>query len=145
MNENTTPHRSGGARVGAAGARLGRDLSEDVAGRYERVTVFRRRRSRLRQIVILSAWTLFYPPLVLGGITGSPATQAVDWVRTAPAEELVAAAMSVGIGVWLVGVLGMTLGLVLGSRGRDRLYYVSTSEVDADLREPRITPTPESP
>lgn len=75
-------------RLGSAGAVTGRAVSQDLAGRYQPVTVYQRKSSKLRQLLGIGGW-IAGVSYVVAYLTQTPIlVDAIDWVREAPAEQV---------------------------------------------------------
>lgn len=129
---NTRMAGSGGERrkrwpmwLGWLGARTGRAVSEDVAGRYQPVTVYQRPASKVRQLLGLGAWVAAVGYVVAWLTNSRILIDAVDWVREAPAEQVAGGTVALVI-FWASAKL-IGLGIRVGQR-RYRYVYVTSTE-----------------
>lgn len=118
--------------LGWLGARTGRAVSEDVAGRYQPVTVYQRPASKVRQLLGLGAWVAAAGYVVAWLTNSRILIDAVDWVRQAPAEQVAGGTVALVI-FWSSAKL-IGLGIRVGQR-RYRYVYVTSTEAEA-MRAP---------
>ncbi|MGZ1492523.1 hypothetical protein [Brevibacterium sediminis] len=118
--------------LGWLGARTGRAVSEDVAGRYQPVTVYQRPASKVRQLLGLGAWVAAVGYVVAWVTNSRILINAVDWVREAPAEQVAGGTVALVI-FWASAKL-IGLGIRVGQH-RYRYVYVTSTEAEA-MRAP---------
>lgn len=118
--------------LGWIGARTGRAVSEDVAGRYQPVTVYQRPASKVRQLLGLGARVAAVGYVVAWLTNSRILVDAVDWVRKAPAEQVAGGTVALVI-FWSSAKL-IGLGIRVGQR-RYRYVYATSTEAEA-MRAP---------
>lgn len=120
-------------RLGSAGAVTGRAVSEDLAGRYQPVTVYQRKSSKLRQLLGIGGW-IAGVSYVVAYLTQTPIlVDAIDWVREAPAEQVAGGTVTLVIFWGTCKIIGRTIRI---GQNRTRLVYV-TSAADERVRSPQ--------
>ncbi|WP_350270822.1 hypothetical protein AAFP32_04525 [Brevibacterium sp. CBA3109] len=137
---NTLESPGGGRRkrswpmwMGWFGARTGRAVGDDVAGRYQPVTVYQRPTSKLRQLLGIGGWVAAVG-YVVTWLTHSPIlVDAISWAREAPAEQVAGGTVTLVIAWSTAKLIGM--GIRIG-QNRTRLVYVTPDKID-ELRAPK--------
>ncbi|MGO0605941.1 hypothetical protein [Brevibacterium linens] len=129
-----TDHRpSWPMRLGSAGAVTGRAVSEDLAGRYQPVTVYQRKSSKLRQLLGIGGW-IAGVSYVVAYLTQTPIlVNAVDWVREAPAEQVAGGTVTLMIFWGTCKIIGRAIRI---GQNRTRLVYVTSAD-DEQVRSPQ--------
>lgn len=118
--------------LGWLGARTGRAVSEDVAGRYQPVTVYQRPASKLRQLLGIGAWVAATGYIVAWLTHSRILVDAVNWVREAPAEQVAGGTVTLVI-IWaLAKLIGRAVRI---GQNRVRLVYVTAEDAE-ELRTP---------
>lgn len=125
-------------RLGAVGAMTGRAVSEDVAGRYQPVTVYQRKSSKLRQLLGIGGWFAGVS-YVVAFLTQTPIlVDAVEWVREAPAEQVAGGTVTLVIFWGTCKIIGRAIRI---GQNRTRLVYVTSGD-DEQVRSPKpLLPT----
>ena len=120
-------------RLGSAGAVMGKAVSEDLAGRYQPVTVYQRKSSKLRQLLGIGGWFAGVS-YVVAYLTQSPIlVDAIDWVREAPAEQVAGETVTLVI-VWgTCKIIGRAIRI---GQNRTRLVYITSAD-DEQVRSPQ--------
>lgn len=120
-------------RLGAAGAVTGRAVSKDLAGRYQPVTVYQRKSSKLRQLLGIGGWFAGVS-YVVAYLTHTPIlVDAIDWVREAPAEQVAGGTVTLVIFWGTCKIIGRAIRI---GQNRTRIVYV-TPRGDEQSRSPQ--------
>lgn len=132
MTKNRDHSRRWPMLLGLLGAGAGRAVSEDVAGRYQAVTVYRRKQSKLRQLLGIGAWVAATGYIVAWLTHSRILVDAVNWVREAPAEQVAGGTVTLVI-IWaLAKLIGRAVRI---GQNRVRLVYVTAEDAE-ELRTP---------
>lgn len=120
-------------RLGSAGAVTGRAVSEDLAGRYQPVTVYQRKSSKLRQLLGIGGW-IAGVSYVVAYLTQTPIlVDAIDWVREAPAEQVARGTVTLVIFWGTCKIIGRAIRI---GQNRTRLVYVTSAAAER-VRSPQ--------
>lgn len=120
-------------RLGAVGAVTGKAVSEDLAGRYQPVTVYQRKSSKLRQLLGIGGW-IAGVSYVVAYLTQTPIlVDAIDWVREAPAEQVAGGSVTLVIFWGTCKIIGRAIRI---GQNRTRLVYVTSAD-DEKVRSPQ--------
>lgn len=120
-------------RLGSAGAVTGKAVSEDLAGRYQPVTVYQRKSSKLRQLLGIGGW-IAGVSYVVAFLTQTPfLVDAIDWVREAPAEQVAGGSVTLVIFWGTCKIIGRAIRI---GQNRTRLVYVTSAD-DEQVRSPQ--------
>ncbi len=120
-------------RMGAVGALTGKAVSEDIAGRYQPVTVYQHKSSKLRQLLGIGGW-IAGVSYVVAFLTQTPIlVDAIDWVREAPEEQVAGETVTLVI-VWgTCKIIGRAIRI---GQNRTRLVYITSAD-DEQVRSPQ--------
>lgn len=120
-------------RLGSVGAVTGKAVSEDLAGRYQPVTVYQRKSSKLRQLLGIGGW-IAGVSYVVAYLTQTPIlVDAVDWVREAPAEQVAGGTVTLVIFWGTCKIIGRAIRI---GQNRTRLVYVTSADGE-QVRSPQ--------
>lgn len=120
-------------RLGSAGAVTGKAVSEDLAGRYQPVTVYQRKSSKLRQLLGIGGW-IAGVSYVVAFLTQTPfLVDAIDWLREAPAEQVAGGSVTLVIFWGTCKIIGRAIRI---GQNRTRLVYVTSAD-DEQVSSPQ--------
>lgn len=120
-------------RLGAVGGVTGKAVSEDLAGRYQPVTVYQRKSSKLWHLLGIGGW-IAGVSYVVAFLTQTPIlVDAIEWVREAPAEQVAGGTVSLVIFWGTCKIIGRAIRI---GQNRTRLVYVTSGD-DEQLRSPQ--------
>lgn len=120
-------------RLGSAGAVTGRAVSDDLAGRYQPVTVYQRKSSKLRQLLGIGGWIAGVSYVVAFLTQTSILVDGIEWVREAPAEQVAGGTVTLVIFWGTCKIIGRAIRI---GQNRTRLVYVTSGD-DEQLRSPQ--------